>query len=98
MKLLLSRKGIELTSLTAINFRVFRRTESCKVLLDCDSADKIHQKFIRRKMRSSFEGIDFFTDEPNSLRNIHIFKKNSATYGEKSILQNLMSSTPLRLS
>ena len=33
-----SRKGVELTSLTAINFRVFRRAESCKVLLDCDSS------------------------------------------------------------
>ena len=49
-------------------------------------------------MRSSFEGIDFFIDEPNSLRNIHIFKKNSAKYRKKYILQNLMSSTPLRLT
>ena len=68
-----------------------------KCYLTATRHGKIHQKFICRKIRSSFEGIDFFTDEPNSLRNIHIFKKNSAMYGEKSILQNLMSSTPLRL-
>ena len=37
---LASRKEIELTSLATINFSVFRRTESCKVILDCDS---LHQ-------------------------------------------------------
>ena len=43
-------------------------------------------------MRSSLERIDFFIDEPNSLRNIQIFKKNSVKYMEKSIFPNLMSS------
>ena len=48
-------------------------------------------------MRSSYERIDFFIDEPNFLRNIHIFKKNSVMYRGKSIFHNLMSSVSLRL-
>ena len=48
-------------------------------------------------MRSSFARRDFFIDKPNFLRNMWIFKKNSAMYRRKSIFQNLMSSIPLRL-
>ena len=59
--------------------------------------NKIPQKFIRRKMQSSFEVIDFFRVELNSSRNIQIFKKNLAMNMGKSIFQNLMSSTLLRL-
>ena len=58
---------------------------------------KIHQKFVRRKMRSSFEIIDFFIFEPNFFRNMRIFKKKLAMKIGKSIFQNLMSSAPLRL-
>ena len=48
-------------------------------------------------MSSSFEIIDFFRVEPNSSRNMRIFKKNSAMNMGKSIFQNLMSSILLRL-
>ena len=37
-------------------------------------------------MRSSLERIDFFIDEPNSLRNIQVFKKNSVKYREQIYL------------
>ena len=40
----LSRKRIELTSLTTINFSVFRRTLPCKVLLNCGKAQQNPQK------------------------------------------------------
>ena len=49
-------------------------------------------------MSSSFEIIDFFRVEPNSSRNMRIFKKNSAMNMGKSIFQNLMSSILLRLN
>ena len=57
-----------------------------KSFLTATRYTKIHQKFIRRKMRSSLERIDFFIDEPNSLRNIQIFKKNSVKYREQIYL------------
>ena len=41
---------------------------------------KIHKKFIRRKVRSSFKIMYFYIDEPKFLRNIQIFKKISAMY------------------
>ena len=49
-------------------------------------------------MKSSFEGIDFFIDEPNFSRNMWIFKRNLAKYRRKSILPNLMRSILLRLT
>ena len=45
-------------------------------------------------MWSSFEIIDFSIFELNFLRNMRIFKKNSAKKMGKSIFLNLMSSTP----
>ena len=47
-------------------------------------------------MSSSFEIIDFFRVEPNSSKNMRIFKKNLAMNMGKSIFQNLMTSTLLR--
>ena len=46
---------------------------------------------------SSFDGIDFFIDKPIFLQNMRIFKKKSSKYRRKSNLQNLVSSTHLRL-
>ena len=46
---------------------------------------KIHKKFIRRKVRSSFKIMYFYIDEPKFLRNIQIFKKISAMYMGKYI-------------
>jgi hypothetical protein len=41
--------------------------------------------------------MDFLQDELNFLRNIQIFKKNSAKYCVKYISQDLMGSIPVRL-
>ena len=41
--------------------------------------------------------MDFLQDELNFLRNIQIFKKNSAKYCVKYSSQDLMGSTPVRL-
>ena len=68
-----------------------------KSYLTATRYNKIHKKFIRRKVRSSFERIDFFIDEPNFLRNMRIFKENSVMDMDKSIFQNLMSLVLLRL-
>ena len=42
--------------------------------------------------------MDFLQDELNFLRNIQIFKKNSAKYCEKYIPQDLMGSILVRLA
>jgi len=53
---------------------------------------KIHQKFIRRKVQDSLGRIDFFVSESDFLRNMRIFKKNTAMGTKKYIFPNLMSS------
>ena len=68
-----------------------------KSYLTAAKPNKIHKKFIRRKVRSSFKRIDFFIDEPNFSKNMRIFKENSVMDMDKSIFQNLMSSVLLRL-
>ena len=83
------------TSLATINFSVFRRAKSCKVVLYCDSSRQNPSKFICWKVRSSFEIIYFFRVEQNSSRNIQIFRKNSAKDMGKHISPNLMKQTPL---
>ena len=80
-----SRKRAERTSLGTINFSVFRRAKSCKVILSGDWLRPNPSKIYSSKGACSFRRIDFFSDEPKFLRNIQIFKRISAMYGGKSI-------------
>ena len=93
-----SRKRVGRTSLWTINFSVFRRTKSCKVILSSDWLRPNPSKIYSSTGACSFRRIDFFLDEPKFLRNIPIFKRISAMYREKSIFYNHMCSALLRLS
>ena len=80
-----SHKRVGRTSLWTINFSVFRRTKSCKVILSGDWLRPNPSKIYSSKGACSFRRIDFFLDEPKFLRNIPIFKRISAMYKGKSI-------------
>ncbi len=74
----------------------------CQVLksphLSAPCHDKIHRKCICRRVLCSLREIDFLQDESNFLKNIQIFKKNSAKYCRKDTFSDLLCSTPVWLT